>query len=172
MKHPLLLLIPLLAIGCTASSNRSHIRETTTEGGRPAFIHVPDDDTEMNRAVQKARKTVGTFLAAVKNPAPTQRNFVVKKPFVYQGGVEHIWLSGIEYHGGHLHGKVDNQPKHLPNVKLGDRVSVNVNEITDWAYVDKGLLVGGYTIRILINDLTPEQRKVFESGANYRVTKE
>jgi uncharacterized protein YegJ (DUF2314 family) len=168
MKHHLLLLIPLLGVGC---AHPSHIREVTTKSGLPAFVHVHDDDAEMNRAVKKARKTVGEFIAAVQHPTTTQRDFEVKKPFVYKGGVEHIWLSNIEFHGGHFHGRVDNQPNHLPDVKMGDRVSVKVNEITDWSYVDKDTLVGGYTIRILVRDLTPEQKKIFESEANYHVTK-
>ena len=52
---------------------------------------------------------------------------------------------------------------------MGDRVSVNPNEITDWAFVENGRLVGGYTIRVLYSELSPERRKALEAEARFRI---
>jgi uncharacterized protein YegJ (DUF2314 family) len=125
----------------------------------------------MAQAVKSARKTVGKFIAALRHPAATQRDFTVKKPFIFKGVIEHIWLSDLTFRDGHFHGKVDNKPRIIPGLKMGDLVSVNPNEITDWAFVDNGHLVGGYTIRVLVNDLSPARKLAFEKEANFHITK-
>jgi len=39
---------------------------------------------------------------------------------------------------------------------MGDRVSVDPDEISDWAFVQSGRLIGGYTIRVLYSELSPQ----------------
>lgn len=171
MNRRILLLLPLLAASCTTGRHtHGGPREMVQNGTEPVCCLVHIDDYEMHKAVRTARKTVPTFIDALKHPTDTQRDFVVKKPFIHKGTLEHLWLSDVTYHGTHFHGRVNNKPDHIPDVKMGDRVSVNVNEITDWAFVDNDNLVGGYTMRVLHKDLSPEQKKAFESEANYHIT--
>jgi uncharacterized protein YegJ (DUF2314 family) len=172
MKFQLLLLMPLFAVSCaTQPSSPTVARELIRPEFKPECFRVKDDDAEMAKAVKQARATVRTFIAAVRHPSATQRDFEVKKPCVHEGRVEHIWLSEITFSGGRFHGKVDNRPRSIPGLKMGDLVSVNPKEITDWAYVDKGTLVGGYTIRVLYNDLSPERKVALEKEANFHITK-
>jgi uncharacterized protein YegJ (DUF2314 family) len=172
MKNHLFLLIPLLAAGCvTHKSNHTLAREMIRPGVEPERFRIMDDDAEMDQAVKSARKTVRTFIAAVQHPTATQRDFEVKKPFVHDGAVEHIWLYHVTFSGGRFHGEVDNRPRYIPGLKMGDRVSVNPNEITDWAFVDKDMLVGGYTIRVLFDELPQERKKAFENEANFHFPK-
>lgn len=171
MKHHLLLFIPLLAVGCTthrAIHTLSH--DMKRPGVEPVCFQVKENDSEMNRAVRAARRTVNTLISAVQHPTATQHDFQVKKPCVHMGVCEHIWLSNVTYSGGRLHGRVDNRPVHLVGMKMGDLVSVDPHEITDWAFVDKGKLVGGHTIRVLFNELSPERKKDFEKTANFKIT--
>ena len=51
-------------------------------------------------------------------------------------------------------------------MKLGQLVSVNPSEISDWLYVDNGKLAGGYTVRAHYNELSPQQEQVFDREAN------
>ncbi len=172
MKYKLLILaLPLLAIGC-ASPRGAHplAREVIRPGTEPECFTISDDDAAMAKAVKQARKSVHTFTAALQHPKSGQRKFEVKKPFVKDGVVEHMWLSDVTYSGGRFHGVVDNHPRKIPGVKMGDRVSVNPNEITDWAFVDKGNLVGGYTIRLLFSDLSPERKLAFEKEAEFHIS--
>ena len=64
---------------------------------------------------------------------------------------------------------VDNKPANIPGLKVGAKASVNPDEISDWSYVDNGRLVGGYTIRVLYSELTPQERADFEKQADFHV---
>jgi uncharacterized protein YegJ (DUF2314 family) len=167
---PLLLIGPLLIAGCAGQRVEHPLaREIRRTGVQPEFFRIEDKDAEMHRAVKEARKTVGAFIAALKSPAKGQHDFEVKKPFVKDGEVEHLWLSEVKFSGNRFHGLVDNHPRKIKGLKFGDRVSVNPDEISDWAFVDHGKLVGGYTIRALSLSLSPERRKSFENETKVRI---
>ena len=132
---------------------------------------VNDDDKQLEHASGHARRTVGQFITALRSPQPGQRDFQVKKLFVTKDGqAEHIWLADVKFNGNRFVGVVDNRPAHIPGLKVGDRASVNPDEISDWSYVDHGKLVGGYTIRVLYAELTPEERQDFEKRADFHIT--
>ncbi len=123
----------------------------------------------MDRAVRMARRRLRIFVTALNHPGPGQRDFEVKKPFVQGDRVEHIWLSHVTCSGRRFCGRVDNTPQEIKGLKLGMRVSVNPDEITDWMFVDNGKLVGGYTIRVLYEGLSPDEKKNFEKEAAFRI---
>lgn len=135
----------------------------------PEYFDVPHDHAAMHRAVTEARKTVGEFISALQHPASGQQDFEVKKPFVQGDQVEHIWLSNVRFVGNRFQGQVDNQPRKIRGVKLGQLVSVNPNEISDWLYVENGKLVGGYTVRVHYNELSPEQKQKFDREADFKI---
>jgi uncharacterized protein YegJ (DUF2314 family) len=172
MKHHLLLLTTLLAAGCASQySTHSIAREMRRTDVEPESFQIKDEDKQMDKAVSEARKTLRVFIAALQHPSSTQHDFQVKKPFVQGEMVEHIWLSEVSYHGGHFHGHVDNKPRDIEGLKYHDLVSVNADELTDWAFVDDGKLVGGYTIRLLYNELSPERKKELEQQLKFRIGK-
>ena len=169
----LLALAPLLAVSCTAPQGSHPVaREVMTQGSEPVRYKVADHDPQMQAAVRSARQSLPQFIAAVKSPQPGQRDFEVKKPFRANGEVEHIWLAQVTYSGNRFHGVVDNVPQNIPGLKMGARVSVNPAEVTDWAYVDHGNLVGGYTIRVLYHEMPPEKQKAMEREANFRIVQQ
>jgi uncharacterized protein YegJ (DUF2314 family) len=167
---PLLLIGPLLIAGC-ATQRVEHplAHEIRRTGVQPDIYRIEDKDVKMRRAVREARRTVRVFIAAIKNPSKGQHDFEVKKPFMKDGEVEHIWLADVEFKGNRFHGFVDNHPKRIKGLKYGDRVSVNPDEISDWAFVENGKLMGGYTIRVLAENLSPEERKNFENEAKVHI---
>jgi uncharacterized protein YegJ (DUF2314 family) len=135
----------------------------------PESYHVPNEHAAMREAVIQARKTVRKFIDALEHPTPGETDFEVKKPFVQNGQIEHIWLANVRFIGGRFQGNVDNVPTKIRGLKRGQLVSVNPDEISDWVYINKGKLVGGYTIRAHYNELTPEQKKQFDGSADFRM---
>ena len=93
----------------------------------------------------------------------------MKKLFIKDGKAEHIWLAGVHFNGNRFVGVVDNRPSYISGLKIGDRASVNPDEVIDWSYVEDGRLVGGYTIRVLYSELTPAEREDFEKKADFHI---
>ncbi len=163
----------LLAAGCVSDDKEvPHAigRAVTRTRGDAATYTVNDDDMQLERANRRARRTVGQFITALRSPRSGQRDFLVKKAFITpQGQAEHIWLSDVKFTGNRFVGTVDNKPNNIPGLKIGARASVNPDEISDWSYVDNGKLVGGYTIRVLYAEMSPEEKLDFEKHADFHV---
>ena len=145
--------------------------ELKNGGAEPEYYQVPKGHAAMRRAVIEARKTVGEFITALKHPAPGQQDCEVKKPFIQGKEVEHIWLSDVRFVGNRFQGRIDNKPEKIRGLKLGQLVSVNPNEISDWLYVDNGKLFGGYTVRAHYNELSPEEKQEFDREADFKIGK-
>ncbi len=143
--------------------------EAVHREGLPDVYRVPDEDKEMEKAVQKARASVDMFIAALKSRKPTQSDFSIKKPFKYGDQFEHIWLSNASFDGTQFHGRVDNDPVDVKSVKLGDVATAAKGEISDWFYVDNGKLVGGYTLRALRDKMSPEEKKDFDAHLDFKI---
>jgi uncharacterized protein YegJ (DUF2314 family) len=160
--------------GLTLNAQAANVVAQELKNGstEPEYFQVPSNHAAMHRAVIEARKTVGKFIVALKHPAPGQQDFEVKKPFIQGNQVEHIWLSDVRFVGNRFQGQVDNQPRNIRGLKLGQLVSVNPNEISDWLYVDNGNLVGGYTVRVHYSELSPQQKQEFDREADFKIGKQ
>ncbi len=172
MKHfPISILAVVLLASAPRPARADHAlgREDIQPGVEPQIFYVDRHNGAMKRAVHQARRTVGVFIQALRNPAAGQYDFEVKKPFVQGDAIEHLWLSDVSFKGNRFHGRVDNIPRKIKGLKMGDRVSVNPNEISDWAFVENGRLIGGYTIRVLYSELSPAGRTQLEHEARFSI---
>lgn len=156
------------ALHAQAQSNASSGGIIRREG-EPDCVQITEDNKEMDRAVQTARKAVSEFVAVLRSPEGNQSRFAVKKPFVEGDKVEHIWLNEVSFDGRLFHGKVDNEPVDIKGVRLGQEVSVSSDEISDWMYVQDGRLVGGYTIRAMCQNMSPAEKQQFEKDAHCQI---
>jgi uncharacterized protein YegJ (DUF2314 family) len=147
--------LALAVSGCGKSESRDKV------------THVADDDPRMNAAIDKAKSTVSDFIAILESPKPGQSGFSVKMPFTDGGETEHMWVSPITYDGKNFHGTVNNEPATVKTVKLGQKVSVAPSNISDWMYLENKKLVGGYTLRVLRDTLSPAERADFDKGVPF-----
>ena len=160
-----------LAVGAVGEARADHAiaREDLKPGAEPQIFNVEQHNYAMKRAVHQARRTVGVFILALRHRSAGEYDFQVKKPFRQGLVVEHLWLAKVTFSGNRFHGYVDNRPRTIKGLKMGDRVSVNPNEISDWAYIDDGRLIGGYTIRVLYSQLSPQGKAALEKEARFRI---
>jgi uncharacterized protein YegJ (DUF2314 family) len=68
-----------------------------------------------------------------------------------------------------FHGTIDNDPDTVTNVRRGDPKRVGPSDISDWMYVDHGVLVGGYTIRALRARLSGPERAEFDRSLPFKI---
>jgi uncharacterized protein YegJ (DUF2314 family) len=160
------------ASNAKAQTANAVAQELQKGNAEPEYFEVPKGHhAAMHLAVKEARKTVGKFIAALEHPAPGQEDFEVKKPFIQGHQVEHIWLSDVRFVGDLFQGRIDNQPRKIAGLKIGEMASVKPNEISDWLYIDNGKLVGGYTVRVHYNELSPQQKQEFDRRADFKIEK-
>jgi uncharacterized protein YegJ (DUF2314 family) len=132
---------------------------------------VESDDSEMNAAIEQARASLNEFIAAFQSPTPTQTYFSIKARFFYGegGAAEHIWLEDLAFDEEHFTGALANEPVNVSGLHLGDRVTVESADISDWMIVDDGRLLGGFTIHVLRSRLTEEERREFDEETGLRI---
>ncbi len=152
----LLLFFCSVIYGCGGETSNNVKRS-----GEPEIYHVPGDDEVMNRATEAAKNTIKTFDSALRSRNPSSQRFSLKAKFDKPYGAEHIWVGNISINNGRYFGVVDNVPNAIPNLKIGD--AIEVNNITDWMYIENGVLRGGYTIRVLRDRMSAEERKAFDA---------
>jgi uncharacterized protein YegJ (DUF2314 family) len=135
----------------------------------PPTLEFGEDNPKMNAAIQKARATVQDFVRALQNPKPGQHEFSVKAKVTEGAQAEHMWLTELVYDGQKFTGRLANEPEVLKNVRLNSRWSVSAAEISDWMYVERGRLVGGFTIRVMREHLFPSEREQVDRSFPYRI---
>jgi uncharacterized protein YegJ (DUF2314 family) len=172
---PVAFFVALIIASSTAKLEAANVvRQASTQAGSPPpYFQVLRDNTAMRNAVIEARKTLGEFIKALKHPSPGQQEFEVKKVFTQGNQIEHIWISDVQIAGPHLlQGRVDNESRKIKGIELGQVVTVDPKEISDWLYVDNGNLIGGYTLRVHYNQLSPAERAEFDREANFKLGKQ
>lgn len=124
----------------------------------------------MSWAVQKARLTSGYFRESLAAPSEQQDSFSMKARIRDGEKEEHLWLSDVQMdEEGIFYGIVKNQPEGVENVQQGTRIGVGPGDLTDWMIVENGRLIGGYTIRVVRDRMSPAQRDDFDVTLGLRV---
>jgi uncharacterized protein YegJ (DUF2314 family) len=153
-----------------AQTDSTHLagRENKTPGP-PGYAQVGDNDRAIQTAVRNARHSLGFFIAVMKAKKPDDSGFEVKKGFVDGDHVEHLWIGDLFFDGQKFHGRINNRPIEVHNVKLGQKVTVAPREVSDWMFVKKGKLMGGYTTRVLYARLSAKDRAEFDKKADFKI---
>jgi uncharacterized protein YegJ (DUF2314 family) len=123
----------------------------------------------MNAAMEKARSTVKTFIAALGAPQPGESGYSVKVRFADGSNAEHMWLSPVAFDGASFQGTVNNKPEKVQNVRIGQKASVDPSQISDWMYIKNGKLIGGFTFRVLRDSMPPAERAEFDKSLPFKI---
>jgi uncharacterized protein YegJ (DUF2314 family) len=123
-------------------------------------IQLDRTDAELQRIAENARSTLPSFFRHLARPGADVHSFCIKYPFISDDGAvsEQLWLTGIRFKNGAYFGTLANAPQRLNKMKKGDTVSFSTDLITDWMYVREGKIIGGYSIKYLLEKTPEEQR--------------
>ena len=117
--------------------------------------------------MRKARATLPQFLEAMQHHDSSSYNFAVKLPFADGTEKEYIWLGEPMFENGKWYGTVDNTPEYTHEVKQGEKVAFDTAKVADWNYTRNGELIGGYSVRLLRNRMTPEEQVEFDKSTGW-----
>jgi uncharacterized protein YegJ (DUF2314 family) len=120
-------------------------------------INVSADDPEMNAAIEKARSSLPGFWQIYDTRPNGESDFCLKVKITDKDQVEHFWVINIERKDGKIFGTINNDPDIVKNVKLGDRITVNEADISDWLYIRNEKMVGNYTLRVLLKTMPKDE---------------
>lgn len=132
-----------------------------SDAQRPV-VQTSMSDEAMNAAMDRARATVPQLIERL-NRAPHGLSYLGVKVRLGKRGEagEHIWLFDVTYTDGKIAGKLASDARMFPAFNAGDVVRVEPREISDWMTVENGRACGGFTSRILMAQLTGEQRAAY-----------
>jgi len=126
-------------------------------------ISVSADDTAMNEAIAAARKSLPLFWSKLEKPGPGEQEFNLKVRIDDEDKTEHFWFSDIQKKDGRLSGVVNNDPRFVKSVTVGQRVRFSEEQISDWLFMQNGKMVGNFTVRPLMRRMSKEQLKELEA---------
>jgi len=129
----------------------------------PVTLVEPDDE-EIRTAVQRARETTDHFLDLMENPPAEDAAFSVKREFREGEVSEYMWLTDVSFVDGQFVGKLDNLPRHISNVEVGEEYPVSRDEIADWMVFVDGRIHGAFTMRVLLDQLPEEKRQEIQAS--------
>lgn len=159
----IIVLLALIAIFSCHSQNKIN------RDGEPTIYGVQSGDPEMNKAIETAKLTLSKFKTALESKNPDFKMFALKVKFTTDSGAEHIWLGSVELVNGKYFGVVDNVPETIDEIKIGQRLRIDKRRVSDWMYLDQDKLRGGYTIRMLRNRMSAQEKKAFDKANGFTV---
>ena len=132
------------------------------------IVSVPKGDPDMEAAFRQARETLKGFLELARAPRPSITSMAVKVAVHDQSETEFFWISPFREKDGGFVGTIDNTPRSVRNVKLGQTITFQASDIVDWLYRENGNMFGNYTACALLKQVPPSERKAFarEYGLN------
>ena len=75
---------------------------------------------------------------------------------------EYFWIHPFDHAGKYFYGRLNNTPRALGHVKIGDQISFTEIEIVDWMYMDNGAMKGNYSARAMLKSAPREQQEAFK----------
>ena len=135
----------------------------------PAPTTQLNSDAEMEAAFQQARDTLDSFIQKIGTSYPDRTLVAVKVRFVLPDGLsQDIWVDQISYQDDSFHGTMGDD---IPSLKLSvdDKITIARKDIVDWMIVENGKLIGGYTIRLAFQRMSPEQKERFLQTVHYSI---
>ncbi|MDR1419648.1 MAG: DUF2314 domain-containing protein [Treponema sp.] len=157
------ILVPLLLLSCGKIPGRFVFPPAGTSGeGAAGTVHRAVNDGELEAIAVRARDTLPFFFSHLDRPALGEKNFRVKCPFRTDDGSgfvrEQLWFGDIRLENGRCSGEALNAPFYVSGVSLGDRANLDTGDITDWMFTRKGKIVGGLSIKHLLEQIPPGER--------------
>ncbi len=144
-----LLLIPLLLFLCSCLGQ-----------SQPPVIDVDAANVAMNNAVQAAKDSLDQFFEHYQSLPDAQYSLKFALT-TSSGGEEHIWFNPIAVNGAEIEAACANEPRNIPDLKVGDVRKLKRSDVSDWMILSGGKCYGGYTIRVL-SEMDPKSTAPFE----------
>lgn len=135
----------------------------------PSTPTTSSGDTGLDSAITQARGSLDEFVTRIAAPHANRTFVAVKVRFAPPGELpQDIWVDEVTHTNGVFRGAMGDD---IPSLRLeaGERVTIKEADIVDWMIVEDGKLIGGYTIRLAVQRMSPEERERFLETLDYTI---
>lgn len=122
------------------------------------------EEEKIYLSVEKAKNTLHYFVKVINNPSNIHANFSVKAKLRDDMREENLWVNDVKYNNFVFEGFLGNFPKVIKNVKYGDILKVNIDDVIDWMFIENERLIGGYSIRVARSLMNEQEREKFDKS--------
>ena len=156
LQLKILIFLSCLLLGSCASPSSASVAPATEE--------------EFDTAVAQAHDTLHIVRRALLAPEPSYAFIGLKIRVNGEASYEDIWTEPVDFYNGAfttqmVEGVTLERGFHPENL-----VRVPVDDVIDWMIVEEdGNLIGGYTIRLAYQHMTPDEQKEFVRITGYTV---
>jgi uncharacterized protein YegJ (DUF2314 family) len=134
----------------------------TQKAERDELAFVAKSDPVMAKAMTKARATLPDFLSTAAAPKSGMEGFAVKIGIPAGDDAEYFWITPFTMKDGTFSGEINNTPRLVHSVKLGQTITFNQSQIVDWMYMDGGKMKGNYTACALLKSASKREVEEFK----------
>ena len=124
-------------------------------------VAIDSDDPALIAAVQKVVACLPEFWKRFERKATEDKDFAVKVRIEVDDNndnAEQVWCEVQDRQGSTVRGILMNRPSHIPFAE-GQGLEFDESDITDWAFRENGKLVGGETLRVMLEKVSPAEAK-------------
>jgi len=118
---------------------------------------MKDEEPAMRRAFEAARASLDGFLKKAKNPSAEATAFALKVGVREGENIEYFWVNEFKEKNGQFTGKINNEPRVIKTVRMGQPYAFPRGHIVDWTYIDtvQGKMIGNFTLCALLTKEPP-----------------
>ena len=100
-----------------------HAQSITRKAERDELAIVAKSDPAMAKAMSKARQTLPDFLGTAAAPKAGMEGFAVKVAIREGDAAEYFWIAPFTAKDGKFSGEINNRPRSVRSVKLGETIT-------------------------------------------------
>jgi uncharacterized protein YegJ (DUF2314 family) len=122
-------------------------------------VDIEQSEKELEKIADNAQRALPTFFRNLARPEAGADNFFVKYSLTTDdGSAEQVWLGGIRVKDGVYYGRLANTSDLPGGKKKNKLITFDPNKITDWMYIQDGKIIGGRSIKYLLEKIPEEKR--------------
>lgn len=132
------------------------------KAARDEIATVANTDPNMAAAMRKAQSTLADFLKIAAAPRPGTQGFSLKIAVREGERVEYFWITPFTINGSQFSGEINNTPRVVHSVKMGQTITFAQADIVDWLYIENGMMRGNYTACALLISAPKNEAEEFK----------
>jgi uncharacterized protein YegJ (DUF2314 family) len=156
-----LLFLYYLILLCSATS---YAESALDRAKKDEIVFMQDQEPAMLSAFQRARTTLEDFLAKAKAPVSGTVGYSLKVGITQENNTEYFWVGDFKQTESGFSGIINNDPRMVKNIRLGQVYNFPKEHIVDWTYFDRNenRMIGNFTLCALLTKEPPKEAEVLK----------